>query len=705
MTPEERASLAVERVKGTASENLLEAENAKDRAVEHLFESSSVARELHVAGMLLRRGIGRVRVREARAFAKADDRFVRTGPNLITTREVLAEEAALLETVKTGQGKYEELGSGGRWKFMSPIVAASEEQTNAVLHVLKSRDLVTSIRGPAGSGKTTMMQEAVKAVAALSGKDVLVLAPSSSAVQVLKDQGFTTLDTFQKLMNSAPLQDVAQRKLLWIDEAGFRSTRQMRWAVDFAVQNDCRLVLSGDTRQHHGVERGDALRLMERAGVVAQAALTKIFRQQIAPLRDAVYDLSAGRTESGFDKLEACGAIQEIEDKIGRLEAIATRHVAAIKEGKSCLILAPTHAECRAIAGIVRDLGKKEGLLSPEEHTVIRLEKLNLTESQRRDAINYHLGQVIEFHRRARGGFKSGERWEVVQRSSERVVLVKDGEQRLLPLTQAKSFTVYTQQELVLAVGDLVRITKNLRAGARQFRNNELCTVTAIDRGSIKVSDGRVIKCSGPLHLDQGTAVTSHASQGKTVDQVIVSVPVAAFSQTNEAQFYVSMSRARHAIHLYTDSKTALKEAIVRPSERLSPLELLSASEIAWSAGGDPPGRDCVGRRMARERSERSEGIKRELAFVAEIQRALAAAKSSNSYRRNAAFMSTPRGPEQNNRERSRTIRFSISQTLNDSTVGAKLSSLTTNARKCGLSVSRFLCRQTTLFANLSAPC
>jgi hypothetical protein len=38
------------------------------------------------------------------------------------------------------------------------------------------------------------------------------------------------------------------------------------------------------------------------------------------------------------------------------------------------------------------------------------------------------------------------------------------------------------------------------------------------------VGDGRMIKCSGPLYLDQGIAVTSHASQGKTVDQVIVSV-------------------------------------------------------------------------------------------------------------------------------------------------------------------------------------
>jgi hypothetical protein len=61
----------------------------------------------------------------------------------------------------------------------------------------------------------------------------------------------------------------------------------------------------------------------------------------------------------------------------------------------------------------------------------------------------------------------------------------------------------------------------------------------------------------------------------KTVDQVIVSCPVRAFSHTNEAQFYVSMSRARHCMYLFTDSKAALREAVCRPSERLSPWELM----------------------------------------------------------------------------------------------------------------------------------
>jgi hypothetical protein len=167
--------------------------------------------------------------------------------------------------------------------------------------------------------------------------------------------------------------------------------------------------------------------------------------------------------------------------------------------------------------------------------------------------------------------------------SSEAVVVVKDGQAKLLPLAQAKSFDLYTSEEIVLAEGEIVRITKNFRAGANRFRNNELCTVTAIEGENIVLDDNRVINLQGPLHLDQGIAVTSHAAQAKTVDQVLVSVPVAAFSQANQAQFYVSMSRARRAMHLFTDSKVALKEAVTRPSERLSPYEVSSKN----GNGGD----------------------------------------------------------------------------------------------------------------------
>jgi ATP-dependent exoDNAse (exonuclease V) alpha subunit len=156
-----------------------------------------------------------------------------------------------------------------------------------------------------------------------------------------------------------------------------------------------------------------------------------------------------------------------------------------------------------------------------------------------------------------------------------RVVAAKNGQKAILSLSQAKSFEVYNQEEISLSTGDSVRITKNFQCGAARFTNNEIAKIASIDGNAITLADGRVIKATDALHFDQGFAVTSHASQGKTVDQVIVSVPVSVFSQANEVQFYVSMSRARVAMHLYTDSRPALKEAVMRPSRRLSPSELV----------------------------------------------------------------------------------------------------------------------------------
>jgi len=111
------------------------------------------------------------------------------------------------------------------------------------------------------------------------------------------------------------------------------------------------------------------------------------------------------------------------------------------------------------------------------------------------------------------------------------------------------------------------------------IKSSILRTVVGIGEGKIMFDKGEIVRNGAGLHIDQGTAVTIHASQAKTVDQVIVSVPVRAFSQANEAQFYVSMSRARFAMHVFTDSKVALRDAITRPSKRLSCWEIVDATE------------------------------------------------------------------------------------------------------------------------------
>ena len=41
-------------------------------------------------------------------------------------------------------------------------------------------------------------------------------------------------------------KECARGQILWIDEAGLLSAKQMRWAIDFASRNACRVILSGD---------------------------------------------------------------------------------------------------------------------------------------------------------------------------------------------------------------------------------------------------------------------------------------------------------------------------------------------------------------------------------------------------------------------------------------------------------------------------
>ena len=590
MTSQELASLRPECVKSASSQNLLDASAAKELAIKHLFEQVSLKRELHIAGMLLRRGIARVSITEAVAWVKSDPLFVRPDPDgkLLTTREVRDAENKMIHLAAEGRGKHEALGSGNEWVIRHPLVGASEEQRMAVHHVLGSQDFVISFKGPAGAGKTVLMTEAVTAIESLSGKRVMVLAPSSSSVEVLKAQGFPATDTLQQFQVNSELQEQVKGQVLWVDEAGFLSVKQMLQLQEFAIEHDCRLIATGDTKQHHSVQWGDALRILERSGAIAQAELTKIYRQRIPELREAIEDLGKGRTGEGFDKLDKFGAIEEIADDAGRLAAIAEKQIEALAAQRSSLIIAPTHGECRAIAGAVRHAMKEKGLLFETEHSVTRLERLNLTESQQRDPVIYEPGQIVEFHRIAKGAdrrgvkekrFKSGEQWAVLRREERTVIVGKDGVEKQLPLEQARNFSVFEREKITLSIGDRVRFTKNVKHCGQKFLNNELRTVVSIDEGKIIFDKGEITRNGAALHLDQGIAVTSHASQAKTVDQVIVSVPVRAFSQANEAQFYVSMSRARFAIHLFTDSKIALRETVTRPNKRLSSWELTEGSD------------------------------------------------------------------------------------------------------------------------------
>jgi hypothetical protein len=165
---------------------------------------------------------------------------------------------------------------------------------------------------------------------------------------------------------------------------------------------------------------------------------------------------------------------------------------------------------------------------------------------------------------------------KVLRRQEAAVILGKDGVEKQLPPDEAPEFSVFERQKITLSIGDRIRFTKNVKRLAHKFVNNELRTVIEIDEGKIIFDKGEIIRNGAALHLDQGIAVSSHASEAKTVDQGIVSVPVRSFSQANEAQFYVSMSRGRCGMLIFTDIKVALRDR--RPYQR-------DAEREGWGTG------------------------------------------------------------------------------------------------------------------------
>jgi conjugative relaxase-like TrwC/TraI family protein len=583
ISADERAAIQNNLRHTTADAPKVSEMKAMDFAVTHCYERASIVTEKELLRHALRFGVGDVDVEQIKRQLMRDELIKENvdGRQWLTTKEVLAEEKRLIDFVQDGKGRFKPLGSG-KYQFVNPKL--SDEQRNAVLHVLQSTDRVTAVRGGAGTGKTTMMRETVAAIES-TGQKVFTFAPSAEASRgVLRsDAGFANAETVEALLQNSKLQAQVRGQVIWIDEAGLLSVRTLARVVDFAEKENCRIILSGDTAQHRAVERGDALRLLERHACLQAAELTQIRRQKADAHKAVVADLRAGNLENAFNRLNRLGMLREMDaDK--RHEALAADYVIAVKKGKSALVISPTHAEGERVTREIRAKLKTAKELGADERELVQLKNLQWTQAQRADAQNYQAGQVAQFHQNA-AGFRRGERVAVKTRGAGGIIIERqNGETTLLPLNQAARFQVYESREIVLAAGDWIRITQNgFTEDKRRLNNGDLKQIKGFTKdGDIKLTNGWVVsKDYG--NLTHGYCLTSYSSQSKGVDCVFVAESSESFRAAGREQFYVSASRFKEALKIYTDDKRQLLEAVRKSSHRPSATDLVT-KEISESA-------------------------------------------------------------------------------------------------------------------------
>ena len=532
-----------------------------NQAIAHVFERKSVVPEHELLNVALSRRPGEVDLPTLKTAVKYSSELVKTERGF-STRQILATELDLIQTVNAGCDAVAPLHPGYR-----PADWLGEDQQRAIYHVLRTSDRITGLRGLAGTGKTTALRELVAACKE-ARIEPLFCAPTAAATEVLRTERFEA-KTLQSLLLSKPV--LTERQLIVLDEAGAVGMDDMKRLFDLA--RDARIVLSGDTGQHASVARGDALRILENHSDFQSGQLTRIRRQRKVEYRRAVELAAQKNTNEAFAQLERMGAVTEYSND-NLHDKAAQSYLKALEQNQSALLVAPTWNEIEAVTEKVRAALKTSGRLAGEDKEFQVFDSLSWTEAQKRDARQYRPGMAIQFHRR-KAGFGRGETVAVVAVQDDSLKVQRmDGSESLFPLgARPACFDVGEKRKLKVAAGDKLLLQSNWR---KKFVNGELVEVKAIQGDSVVLADGRVIP-ENYRTFTHGYAVTSHAAQGKTVDEVLVVASSRSLPAVHQEQFYVSISRGRERCQVFTDDAELLRSHVTHSSARLAAVEAVPA--------------------------------------------------------------------------------------------------------------------------------
>jgi hypothetical protein len=198
-------------------------------------------------------------------------------------------------------------------------------------------------------------------------------------------------------------------------------------------------------------------------------------------------------------------------------------------------------------------------------------------------AAHYDIGDVLYYHRGSKG---SG-----LDRHSYARVVASDPKENLLTVQNAsgepitydparlRGVSTYREVELSFAVGDRLQFTApNRELGVA---NRDIGTIEAISKDSLTVrlpeSDKAIYFDPKAMpHFDHGYAVTSHSAQGLTAERVLVNIDSTMHPDLiNTRLAYVSISRASHDAHIFTNDARGLAEALSRDVTKASAMPLL----------------------------------------------------------------------------------------------------------------------------------
>jgi len=229
---------------------------------------------------------------------------------------------------------------------------------------------------------------------------------------------------------------------------------------------------------------------------------------------------------------------------------------------------------------MIRSDLKSQGKLLGQDYIFIARESKGLQPVEKHFAQNYEKGDIVVANRAGIFGRAGAEARVKDVDQHNHIIQVeawtkKDGMKtyQIDLKTHGQDLQVYSEKEIRLAQGDRVVFTKNDRG--LSVKNGQTGIVNEISSdGKVTVEMDKETRTfnvrSQYNYIDYGYAVTAYKSQGQTVDRVLYSADT---KTVNYNQAYVAITRGRHDMQLYTNSKEDLVEGMKQEQTKTSTLD------------------------------------------------------------------------------------------------------------------------------------
>ena len=437
-----------------------------------------------------------------------------------STLKNIATEAEIMNAVSRGRGTMPGIDRARAAAYLKTIenhkAPLSDQQREAVLQIVASKDQCFALQGLAGTGKTYGLKY-VREVLENEGYTVTGAALAGKAAHGLEDGSGIKSGTIHSFLNrlekeaghaATPDGNYQERdtwnlaglrpgdtKEAWVfDEASMIDNQSMKHIMDAATAKGAKVVFVGDDKQLPPVGVGNAYSDLIQNNTMNHLVIDEIRRQKDNPeLLESVKQAVQGDVGKSFDAQK----VEVIAKPSQRTKAIVAEYTALTPEQQAgTVILTADNKARRQINAQIRAELQKKG----------------------------ELPRGTDFKLEDRSG-------RTIQRE------LSDGDK-------------------------IIFLQNDKRIGVM---NGQTATIDRIDGPNMTVTSGErkiEIDLDQYKKLDHGYAMTTHKAQGITTDRVLINLDTSQAQMNNRNAYYVDISRARHDVKIFTDDKEKLREQI-----------------------------------------------------------------------------------------------------------------------------------------------